>query len=110
VRAYAFLAFLSAVLVTAASVLKTASFFMNAVRLQRILYGALLIHTPGGIDVRVCCPCAHRQGLCQVTIRGLLLIQEFHFTFLPYLQRGRLWPNYAVGLRQAQNSEYCAVL
>jgi len=69
VRAYTFLAFLSAVLVTAASVLKTASFFMNA---EELMYECVALALTGKVFSK----------------------SQF---------RGRLWPSYAMGLRQAQN-------
>lgn len=69
VRAYAFLAFLSAVMVTAASVLKTASFFMNA---EELMYECVALALTGKVFAK----------------------SQF---------RGRMWPSYAMGLRQAQN-------
>ncbi|KAH6877374.1 hypothetical protein BKA70DRAFT_1346279 [Coprinopsis sp. MPI-PUGE-AT-0042] len=69
VRAYAFLAFLSAVLVTAASVLKTASFFLNA---EELMYECVALALTGKVFAK----------------------SQF---------RGRMWPSYAMGLRQAQN-------
>ncbi|KAH6902011.1 hypothetical protein BKA70DRAFT_1308018 [Coprinopsis sp. MPI-PUGE-AT-0042] len=68
VRAYAFLAFLSAVLVTAASVLKTASFFLNA---EELMYECVALALTGKVFAKS--------------------------------QFGRMWPSYAMGLRQAQN-------